>query len=147
MPSSATPRPARHPDIHLNQANVGGAHAEDNGTLHDGGLLLSTVYLERADQPGRLRPGPRSRRHRQLCDHQPVAAWVAADRPQRPRDEVDAEIPGGASTIVVLDGTGVQLGSNGGNLVLQDALAHQVDSVTSSAKDAATVDRYIRFQQ
>ena len=89
--------------IHLNQANAG-AHAEDNGTLHDGGLLLSfpdrvlglflafqtqriptdtagavapgaqplsriissrpgppvatSTVLERADQPGRLRPGP-----------------------------------------------------------------------------------------
>ena len=39
--------------------------------------------------------------------------------------KLDAEIPGGASTIGVLDGTGVQLGSNGGNLVLQDELAHQ----------------------
>jgi hypothetical protein len=58
-----------------------------------------------------------------------------------------AEIPGGASTIVVLDGTGVQLGNNGGNLVLQDDHARQVDSVTYSSNDAATVDRYIRFQR
>jgi hypothetical protein len=77
---------------------------------------------------------------------QSLHGWQLIDRNGRVT-KLDAEIPGGASTIVVLDGTGVQLGNNGGNLVLQGELAHQVDSVTSSAKDAAAVDRYIRFQQ
>jgi hypothetical protein len=41
----------------------------------------------------------------------------------------------------------VQLGNNGGNLVLQDDQANQVDSVTYSAADAASVDRYVRFSR
>jgi hypothetical protein len=41
----------------------------------------------------------------------------------------------------------VQLGNNGGNLILQDDQANQVDSVTYSAADAAVVDRYVRFQR
>jgi hypothetical protein len=48
---------------------------------------------------------------------------------------------------VALDGSGVQLGNNGGNLVLQDDSANQVDSVTYSAADASVVDRYVRFQR
>lgn len=61
--------------------------------------------------------------------------------------KLDAEIPGGASAIVALDGSGVQLGNNGGNLVLQDDQANQVDSVTYSAADAGIVDRYVRFHR
>jgi hypothetical protein len=48
---------------------------------------------------------------------------------------------------VALDGSGVQLGNNGGNLVLQDDSASQVDSVTYSAADASVVDRYVRFRR
>jgi hypothetical protein len=44
-------------------------------------------------------------------------------------------------------GQGVQLGNNGGNLILQDDQTNQVDSVTYSAADAAAVDRYVRFRR
>ena len=77
---------------------------------------------------------------------QSVHGWQLVDRNGRVT-KLDAEIPAGASAIVALDGSGVQLGNNGGNLVLQDDQADQVDSVTYSAADAAVVDRYARFQR
>ncbi|MBB3606634.1 uncharacterized protein YukJ [Mycolicibacterium sp. BK556] len=61
--------------------------------------------------------------------------------------KLDVEIPSGASAIVTLNGSGVQLGNSGGNLILQDDQTAQVDSVTYSAADAATIDRYVRFQR
>jgi uncharacterized protein YukJ len=181
-------------DIHLNQGNVG-AHAEDNGPMHDGGLLLafpdrivglfmafqtqriptdaagaaapgaqplsriisahpptptgtSLVYLERAlINPAGADPG-----HEAVVlancatTTQSVHGWQLVDRNGHVT-KLDAEIPGGASAIVTLDGSGVQLGNNGGNLVLQDDHANQVDSVTYSAGDAGAVDRYVRFQR
>jgi hypothetical protein len=48
---------------------------------------------------------------------------------------------------VVLDGGGVQLGNDGGNLVLLDDHGNQVDSVTYSKQDAAQVDRFVRFTE
>ena len=181
-------------DIHLNQGNVG-AHADDNGPFHDGGLLLSfpdrimglflafqtqrvptdaagaaatgaqplsriisgphpptmvtaAVYLERAlINPAGSDPG----REAVVLGNcatttQSVHGWQLIDRNGHVT-KLDAEIPAGASAIVALDGSGVQLGNNGGNLVLQDDQANQVDSVTYSAADAANVDRYVRFQQ
>ena len=77
---------------------------------------------------------------------QSLHGWQLVDRNGR-LTKLDVDIPGGASAIVDLDGTGVQLGNNGGNLVLRDAQDNQVDSVTYSARDAATVDRYVRFQR
>jgi uncharacterized protein YukJ len=72
--------------------------------------------------------------------------WQLIDRNGRVT-KLDAEIAAGASAIVSLDGSGVQLGNNGGNLILQDDQGNQVDSVTYSAADAAVVDRYVRFQR
>ena len=77
---------------------------------------------------------------------QSLQGWQLIDRNGRVT-KLDNDIPGGASAIVGLDGAGVQLGNNGGNLVLRDAQGNQVDSVTYSARDAATVDRYVRFQR
>ena len=57
----------------------------------------------------------------------------------------DATIGGGGSSLVTLDGSGVQLGNKGGNLILQDAQGNQVDTVTYSAADAAHEDRFVRF--
>jgi uncharacterized protein YukJ len=77
---------------------------------------------------------------------QDLHGWQLIDRNGRVT-KLDTEIPAGASAIVALDGSGVQLGNNGGNLVLQDDQAKQVDSVTYSAADAALVDRYVRFRR
>jgi hypothetical protein len=54
-------------------------------------------------------------------------------------------LAGQRDTVVALDGSGVQLGNNGGILVLQDDHGGQVDSVTYSAKDGAAVDCFVRF--
>jgi hypothetical protein len=75
-----------------------------------------------------------------------VHGWQLIDR-NGLVTKLDAEISAGASAIVALDGSGVQLGNNGGNLVLQDDQANQIDSVTYSTADAAVVDRYVRFQR
>jgi hypothetical protein len=48
---------------------------------------------------------------------------------------------------VSLDGNGVQLGNNGGNLILQDQTNAQVDAVTYTGEDASTSDRYVRFRR
>jgi hypothetical protein len=182
-------------DIHMNQGSVG-AHAQDNGPSHDGGLLLSFpdrimgVFLAfqtqriPTDAKGAAAPGaqPLSRiistqpnpptmvtaavyLERALINPagsdpglevvvlgnytttpQSVHGWQLIDRNGR-TTKLDAEIPAGASAMVALDGSGVQLGNNGGNLVLQNDQANHIDSVTYSAVDAAVVDRYVRFQR
>jgi uncharacterized protein YukJ len=70
--------------------------------------------------------------------------WQIADRNGHV-SKLGVQIPAGASAVVTLDGTGAQLGNNGGNLVLSDDQGNQVDSVTYSAADASVVDRYVRF--
>jgi hypothetical protein len=49
--------------------------------------------------------------------------------------------------LIALDGDGVQLGNQGGNLILQDDHGVQIDVVTYTAADAATEDRYLRFRR
>jgi uncharacterized protein YukJ len=184
-------------DIHMNQGNVGG-HAHDNGTFHDGGLLLSfpdrvmgvflafqsqrkdtdpagnavpgakplsqiisaqphqppplavtsAVYLERAlINPAGSDPGLEAVVLGNCATAtQSVHGWRLIDRNGR-ETKLDVEIAAGASIIVALDGGGVQLGNSGGNLVLQDDSASQVDSVTYSAADASVVNRYVPFRR
>ncbi|MFN3007665.1 DUF2278 family protein [Mycolicibacterium wolinskyi] len=76
----------------------------------------------------------------------PLHGWRIVDRNGR-ETKLDVTLVGGTSAVVVLDGTGVQLGNSGGNLLLVDDQGNQVDSVTYSAADAASVDRYVRFQR
>ncbi|MGV9712745.1 DUF2278 family protein [Gordonia sp. NPDC003424] len=182
-------------DIHMNQGNVG-AHAGDNGSFHDGGLLLAfpdrivaialafqtqrvpttaagdaapgaqplsaiiaatpgttppttgAVYLERAlinpagDDPGHeavvignLATSPTT-----------LHGWRLVDRNGR-ETKLDTTLESGASTVISLDGTDVQLGNNGGNLLLLNDSGDQVDSVTYSAQEAAQVDRFVRFSR
>ena len=75
-----------------------------------------------------------------------LAGWQLVDRNGRVTD-LDIEIGAGASALVPLDGTGVQLGNGGGNVVLRDDQGDQVDSVTYSAQDAGPSDRFIRFRR
>jgi uncharacterized protein YukJ len=110
--------------------------------------LVSTIYLERAlinpsgaDQGletvvlGNLATTPQTLTNWRLLDKNgrvtPIAATLAP----------------GASLIVALDGTGVQLGNNGGNLILQDHTNAQVDVVTYTAADASPDNRYVRFRR
>jgi uncharacterized protein YukJ len=183
-------------DIHLNQGNVG-AHAEDNGVFHDGGLLLAfpdrvlglflafqtqriptdatgaaapgaqplsqivtpgggpgtgqhpttaSVYLERAlINPTGPDPGHEAVVIGNLATEEvSLHGWRLIDRNGN-ATKLDAQIAAGASEVITLDGTGAQLGNNGGNLILQDESGTQVDTVTYSADDAA--DRYVRFQR
>ncbi len=108
----------------------------------------SAVYLERA----LINPaGPDARHEAVVIGNCATAAqslhgWELVDRTGRVT-KLDTDVPAGASAIVGLDGAGVQLGNNGGNLVLRDAEGNQVDSVTYSSEDAASVDRYVRFQR
>jgi uncharacterized protein YukJ len=117
-----------------------------SGQPHPPATATAEVYLERAlINPAGSDPGREAVVLGNLATTtQSVHGWQLIDRNGRVT-KLDAEIPAGASAIVSLDGSGVQLGNNGGNLVLQDDQASQVDSVTYSAADAAVVDRYVRF--
>ena len=59
----------------------------------------------------------------------------------------NATLGPGQSVLIPLDGNGVQLGNQGGNLMLLDNHNVQVDVVTYTGADAATEDRYIRFRR
>ena len=106
--------------------------------------VTSAVYLERAlINPAGSDPG----RETVVLGNcatttQSVHGWRLTDRNGR-ATKLDADVPAGASLIVPLDGTGIQLGNNGGNLLLHNESALQVDSVTYSAVEAAAVDRYV----
>ena len=72
--------------------------------------------------------------------------WRIVDRNRR-ETKLDVVLAGGASAVVALDGTGIQLGNNGGNLVLLDDRGQQMDSVTYAASEASAVDRFVRFRR
>lgn len=184
-------------DIHLNQGNVG-AHAGDNGTFHDGGLILAFpdryvglflgfqtqriptdaagnaaagaqpisqlltgssddgkqsavpagIYIERA----LINPkGPDVGLETVVLSSlattaQKLTGWSLADKNSR-TTAINVTLGPGQSVLVPLDGNGVQLGNQGGNLILQDEHKAQVDVVTYTAADAATEDRYLRFRR
>ena len=183
-------------DIHLNQGNVGAPHAGDNGTFHDGGLILafpdrflglllgfqtqrvptddagnaapgaqtigqilaggpppppttvSTVYIERALVNPR---GPDVGLEVVVLANlattaQTLAGWRLVDRNGR-ITPINAELGPGQSLLVTLDGSGVQLGNQGGNLMLRDSQNVQVDVVTYTAEDASADNRYVRFRR
>ena len=176
-------------DIHLNQGNVG-AHAGDNGTFHDGGLILAfpdrllglflafqtqriptddagkaapgakplseilkqsptlvpTVYLERAlINPSGADQGREIVVLANLATTaQTLTNWRLVDKNAH-ATAINATLGPGQSVLITLDGTGVQLGNQGGNLILQDSDHTQVDVVTYTAADASPDDRYVRF--
>lgn len=185
-------------DIHMNQGNVG-AHAGDNGTFHDGGLILkfpdrylglflgfqtqriptdaagnaaasatpisqllagarpppppppaaiSAIYIERAlINPGGPDPGHEVVVLANLStSDQTLTNWRLVDKNAR-ATAINATIGAGQSFLLALDGSGVQLGNNGGSLALQDAQSIQIDAITYSAEDASVEDRYVRFRR
>jgi uncharacterized protein YukJ len=188
-------------DIHLNQGNTG-SHAGDNGTWHDGGLVLvhpdraiglllafqtqriptddhgaptpdatplsqlvaptptappppltplvaGAAYLERALlNPAGADPGLEVVVIGNLATvATPLAGWRLTDKNGRSTTIGDVTLEPGASFLLALDGTGVQLGNKGGNLILTDAGGAQVDVVVYTAQDASVEDRYLRFRR
>jgi hypothetical protein len=71
--------------------------------------------------------------------------WQLTDHNNR-STTIHATIPAGATTPIALDGNGVQLGNNGGNLILHNATGTMIDSVVYSNTDADSEDRYVRFR-
>jgi uncharacterized protein YukJ len=77
---------------------------------------------------------------------QTLTNWRLSDKNARVT-AINATIGPGQSILVPLDGSGVQLGNQGGNLILQDSHNAQVDVVTYSADDASVENRYVRFRR
>jgi hypothetical protein len=73
-----------------------------------------------------------------------LGGWQLRDTNAR-STALSGTIEPGASMLVDLDGQGVQLGNNGGNLLLIDKAGSQVHAVTYAAADAADEDRFVRF--
>ena len=59
---------------------------------------------------------------------------------------LNASVDPGGVLAVALDGTGVQLGNNGGSLTLHDDTGELLDSVTYNQADATPENRYVRFR-
>jgi len=110
--------------------------------------MVSTIYIERAlVNPSGADPGLETVVLGNLATTpHTLSNWRLVDKNGRVTP-IDATVPPGASLIVALDGTGVQLGNNGGNLILQDNTNAQVDVVTYTAEDAASANRYVRFRR
>ena len=77
---------------------------------------------------------------------QTLTNWRLVDKNARVT-AINATIGPGQSVLVALDGTGVQLGNQGGNLMLQDSHNAQVDVITYTAEDASVENRYVRFRR
>ena len=109
---------------------------------------VSTVYIERAlINPAGADEGLETVVLGNLATTtQTLSHWRLLDKNGRVTP-IDATLAPGASLTVALDGAGVQLGNNGGNLILQDEAHAQVDVVTYTAEDAASDDRYLRFRR
>lgn len=73
--------------------------------------------------------------------------WQLVDRNNRVTVLTGLTITPGGSGLVALDGTGVQLSNNGGNLVLRDPAGRQVDAVVFAAADAKNDDTFVRFNR
>jgi uncharacterized protein YukJ len=110
--------------------------------------MSTTVYIERAlVNPSGPDPGLETVVLGSLSTTpQTLANWRLVDKNGRVTP-INATIGPGESLIVGLDGAGVQLGNNGGNVILQDDTSAQVDVVTYTAQDAASDNRYVRFRR
>ena len=77
---------------------------------------------------------------------QTLSNWRLLDKNGRVTP-INATLASGSFISIVLDGNGVQLGNQGGNLILQDHASAQVDAVTYTSEDAASEDRFVRFRR
>jgi hypothetical protein len=74
-----------------------------------------------------------------------LSGWRLTDRNGR-TTAVNVTIRAGTTAPIALDSTGVQLGNNGGHLVLHDDSDTMIDSVVYDNVDAGPEDRYVRFR-
>jgi uncharacterized protein YukJ len=105
-----------------------------------------TVYLERA-LINPVGPDPGAEivvLGNRATTPQDLTGWTLQDVAGRTTPLIGA-IAAGASRLVALDGTGVQLRNKRGNLLLLDADGNQIDAVTYSSEDANQEGRYVRF--
>ena len=111
-------------------------------------VATSAIYIERA----LINPsGPDAGREVVVLANlatsaQTLTNWRLVDKNERVT-AIDATIESGQSILLTLDGTGVQLGNQGGNLMLQDSHNAQVDVITYTAQDASVENRYFRFRR
>ena len=77
---------------------------------------------------------------------QTLTNWRLLDKNGR-LTPVNTTLGPGQSVAIALDGNGVQLGNQGGNLILQDNHNVQVDVVTYTSQDASSENRYFRFRR
>ena len=111
-------------------------------------VATSAIYIERA----LINPsGPDAGREVVVLANlttiaQTLTNWRLVDKNAR-GTPINAQIGPGQSILVPLDGTGVQLGNQGGNLMLQDSHNAQVDVITYTADDASVENRYVRFRR
>ncbi len=77
---------------------------------------------------------------------QTISNWRLLDKNGRVTP-IDATLASGSFVSIALDGNGVQLGNQGGNLILQDHMGAQVDAVTYTGEDASPEDRFVRFRR
>jgi uncharacterized protein YukJ len=111
-------------------------------------VATSAIYIERA----LINPsGPDAGREVVVLANlatsaQTLTNWRLVDKNARVT-AIDATIESGQSILLTLDGTGVQLGNQGGNLMLQDSHNAQVDVITYTAEDASVENRYFRFRR
>lgn len=77
---------------------------------------------------------------------QTISNWKILDKNGKVTP-INATLAAGSFVAIALDGNGVQLGNNGGNLILQDQTNAQVDAVTYTGEDASSEDRYVRFRR
>jgi uncharacterized protein YukJ len=77
---------------------------------------------------------------------QTLSNWRLLDKNGR-ITKINATLAAGSFAAIALDGNGVQLGNNGGNLILQDQTNAQVDAVTYTGEDASPDNRYVRFRR
>ena len=109
---------------------------------------MSTVYIERA----LINPTGNDEGREVVVlsslatTAQTLSNWRLVDKNARVTP-ISTTIGPGQSVLIALDGTGVQLGNQGGNLILQDDHNAQVDAVTYSNEDATQQNRYLRFRR
>jgi uncharacterized protein YukJ len=110
--------------------------------------ILSSVYIERAlINPSGADPGHEIVVLGNLATTaQTLSNWRLLDKNARVTP-INAALGPGQSAAIPLDGTGVQLGNQGGNLILQDHTTAQVDVVTYTAQDADVENVYVRFRR
>jgi hypothetical protein len=109
----------------------------------------ASVYLERAlVNPGGADPGREVVVIGNLATTEVMLdGWQLVDKNQRVTNLDGVTVEAGGSLLLQLDGTGVQLGNKGGNLLLLDASGAQVDGVVHTSQDASPEDRFIRFRR